>query len=645
MAGSHSDHLEARFLAGLNALAIDLAAAGIETDPVPLAVDRLRTLTGAVAAGYAEYDRAARVLRLRHMSAEGAVLTRVNQILGHVLGHLEMLVPPGVHRQMVGQVFARLPDLTALTLGAIPRPLGSTLEHVFGVGEKLVLVFQRGGRLFGTATLLMPAAQPPLTDAVLEVSSGLVSAAISRYQAERRLVESEQRFRTIFDAVSDAIFVHDAETGAVLDTNARAAEMFGYSADELRRLGIGPVSSGSGRFTLEHGLARVRAAALGEPQLFEWHCRHKDGHLFRAEVHMRLASLSGLPTVLVVVRDRTVRVEAERAQARAVDEASHASRLESIGRLAGGVAHDFNNLLTTIIGNVELVGDDLGPLHPAHDRLRDVLKAADTAASLTTQLLAFGRKQMILPRVVDPNGVVESAARLLSRLIGEGVQLVLAPAADAWRVRVDPMQFQQVIVDLATNARDAMPSGGRLTIDTANVVLDEAFVRGHEGVSPGRYVRLSVGDTGQGMAADVLPHVFEPFFTTRALGKGTGLGLATVYGAVRQNGGIVVVAVLYHQGARQGNRPRPGDGLRRRQAERRDRGRGIGRRPRHDCSRVPAGRQFPVSPTRRSSASKRGSTRRPSKAGATPRNSISPSRAVSARSRAANARSCSPRPA
>jgi signal transduction histidine kinase len=258
-------------------------------------------------------------------------------------------------------------------------------------------------------------------------------------------------------------------------------------------------------------------------------------------MNMRLASLGGEPAVLVLVRDTTARVEAEIAQARADEEANHAHRLESIGRLAGGVAHDYNNLLTAIIGNAELVCDDLGPLHPAQDRLRDVLKAADTAASLTTQLLAFGRKQMILPRVVNLNAVVEDAARLLSRLIGEDVDLKLALDPGTWPVRVDPIQIEQVIVSLATNARDAMPAGGHLAIGTANVVIDEAFVRGREGVAPGRFVRLSVSDTGKGMAPDVLPHVFEPFFTTKGLGKGTGLGLATVYGAVRQNHGTVDV--------------------------------------------------------------------------------------------------------
>lgn len=318
--------------------------------------------------------------------------------------------------------------------------------------------------------------------------------------------------------------------------------MFGFSTEELTQLGIGPISAGDEGFTLDEGLARIRATAAGVPQLFEWHWRHKDGRDFWAEVHTQAAMLAGVPSVLVLVRDRTERVEAAKARARAEDEANQAQRLESIGRLAGGVAHDFNNLLTAIIGNIELVSADLGAVHPAQDRLRDVLKAADTAASLTTQLLAFGRKQVILPRVVDMNGVVETAGRLLDRTIGKDVRVVLRPGPDSWRVRIDPMQFQQVIVSLATTARDAMPAGGELTIATDNVVLDEAGPRRvADGVSPGRYLRLSVSDTGQGIAPDMLPHVFEPFFTTKTLGKGTGLGLATVYGAVRQNGGFVEV--------------------------------------------------------------------------------------------------------
>jgi two-component system, cell cycle sensor histidine kinase and response regulator CckA len=535
------DDVDARLLSGLNALAIDLSDAGLDTDPVPLIVDRLRLLIGALFVSYSEYDPAARALHLVRTAADGAILSRVNQILGYVIGDLNMPVPPDMYRDITSQVFHRLPDLTTLTLGAISSPLGATIEKVFGIGEKVVLIFQREGRLFGTASLLMPTDRAPLPAAALEVTTSLVSAALSRHHAERRLAESEERFRTILDAVSDGIFVHDAQTGEVLEVNARAAEMFGYTASELCALGISPLSAGCDGYTAEEGIARIRATAAGDPQLFQWRCRHRDGHLFWAEVSMRRASVAGVPRVLVVVRDITARKEAETAQERADDAANHAHRLESIGRLAGGVAHDFNNLLTAIIGNVDLAIEDLGDDHGVVPRLKDAVKAAETAASLTAQLLAFGRKQMIAPRVGSLNSVVETAAGMLTRVIGEDVTLVLRLSADAWPVRVDPMQFQQVVVNLAVNARDAMPDGGRVTLETENVVLDEDFVRSRPWASPGRFVRLSATDTGCGMSRDVLAHVFEPFYTTKPLGSGTGLGLAMVYGAVKQNHGVIEV--------------------------------------------------------------------------------------------------------
>jgi signal transduction histidine kinase/ActR/RegA family two-component response regulator len=218
-----------------------------------------------------------------------------------------------------------------------------------------------------------------------------------------------------------------------------------------------------------------------------------------------------------------------------------AQKMESIGRLAGGVAHDFNNLLTVISGNLELGLAELPPDHRARPRLADVATAAASAASLTRQLLAFSRKQIIAPTVLDLNEVIRRVEKMVPRLLGENVKLETLCAPDLKQIRFDAGQAEQIVVNLAVNARDSMENGGRLTIRTSNTHLDQEYARSHVDVKPGAYALLEVSDTGAGMTEEVRAHLFEPFFTTKDAGKGTGLGLAMVYGAVRQNGGHIDV--------------------------------------------------------------------------------------------------------
>jgi two-component system, cell cycle sensor histidine kinase and response regulator CckA len=263
---------------------------------------------------------------------------------------------------------------------------------------------------------------------------------------------------------------------------------------------------------------------------------HKDGSTIWIDLTVSiLREPSGEPKfIITVVQDITGRKQLEQ-------ELLHAQRLEGVGQLAGGIAHDFNNLLTVIGGRGHLA---LGKLKPGDPLRRDfelIQKTADRAATLTRQLLAFSRKQLLQPRVVDPNDLIQNASSLLKRLIGEDIELVCVPAADLGRVHVDPGQLEQVIVNLVVNARDAMPHGGRVTIETANVVLDAGYAAQHVGVAPGPYVQLAVSDTGFGMDRATQARIFEPFFTTKGPGKGTGLGLATVYGIVKQSGGHIRV--------------------------------------------------------------------------------------------------------
>jgi CheY-like chemotaxis protein len=215
--------------------------------------------------------------------------------------------------------------------------------------------------------------------------------------------------------------------------------------------------------------------------------------------------------------------------------------MEALGRLTAGVAHDFNNLLTTINGFAGLIQAELRPDDPLGEMVDTILRSSHRAASLVRQLLAFSRKQIIQPQVVNLNTVVAEMDKMLQRVIGEDINLKTVLTPELWPVKVDPTQIEQVLVNLVVNARDAMPTGGQLILETANVVIDENYVAGHLGTQPGRYVQLAISDTGCGMSHEVKTRIFEPFFTTKELGRGTGLGLATVFGIVKQSGGDIWV--------------------------------------------------------------------------------------------------------
>jgi nitrogen-specific signal transduction histidine kinase/ActR/RegA family two-component response regulator len=240
---------------------------------------------------------------------------------------------------------------------------------------------------------------------------------------------------------------------------------------------------------------------------------------------------------------RLYRGSQEEVQRRKAVEAQlvQAQKMESIGRLAGGIAHDFNNFLAAILLGVELSIAELSAENPVSQNLLEVSEAVRSAAGVTRQLLAFSRKEIIAPIVLDLNDVIRRMEKMIHRLLGADIELVVVCAPDLTPVRLDPGQLEQIIVNLAVNARDAMPNGGRLAIDTCNIAVDEEYARLHVDAHPGPHVLLQVSDTGVGMSADVRERLFEPFFTTKEPGKGTGLGLATVYGAVRQNGGRIEV--------------------------------------------------------------------------------------------------------
>ena len=307
---------------------------------------------------------------------------------------------------------------------------------------------------------------------------------------------------------------------------------YGFAPEEFSRMTH--VGHSAGRKERHSGCASCKKMA--RPFLTKAICKHrkKDGKVFEVELISHQFEYAGRRVRLVVAQDISERHLLEQ-------QLRQAQKMEAVGRLAGGVAHDFNNLLMVIKGHTELLMNGLPPADGMSRKISQIDRAADRATALTKQLLAFSRMQVLQPRVMSLNGVVEDMGKLLPRLIGEDVELGIRMAQDLGKIRADASQMEQIIMNLAVNARDAMPTGGRLLIETSNAELDRTYNTTHPIVKAGRYVLLAVSDTGTGMDAETQAHIFEPFFTTKEPGKGTGLGLATVYGVVKQSGGFVWV--------------------------------------------------------------------------------------------------------
>jgi PAS domain S-box-containing protein len=351
---------------------------------------------------------------------------------------------------------------------------------------------------------------------------------------EAELRASEARKAAILDSVFDCIITIDHE-GRIIEFNRAAERTFGHSRVEvLGRRAVDVIVPPAQRSPQGDAFAPLFAteASLGERR--ETTGVRKDGSEFPMELAVTPVPLAQRRLYTVCLHDITERkqIEAEFRQAQ---------KMEAVGRLAGGVAHDFNNLLNVIGGYAELLLRQLPADGPLHKKAGEIARAAEKAAALTRQLLAFSRKQVLQPRVVDMNVIVGDVERMLARLIGENIELRTDLDAALGRLRADPGQMEQVLTNLVVNARDALPKGGRITITTRNVALDERFTREHPGSRPGPHVMLQVSDTGVGMDAETLRHVFEPFFSTKAKGKGTGLGLAMVYGIVKQSQGYIWV--------------------------------------------------------------------------------------------------------
>ncbi|NLI29855.1 MAG: response regulator [Nitrospiraceae bacterium] len=359
--------------------------------------------------------------------------------------------------------------------------------------------------------------------------------------AEHALRISERKYRRLHESMTDG-FVYVDMQGHILETNESYRKMLGYPEEELTRLTYRDLTPEKWH-AFEEGIVQEQVLLKGYSDVYEKEYRKKDGTIFPVELRTFLLCNDAGESegMWAIVRDISERKKAEQTQKTLEAQLHQAQKLETVGRLAGGVAHDFNNMLAIIFIAVEMIRNALDEASPILTFVRDIDYAAKRARDITRQLLAFSRKQMISPRPCDMNELIADMEKSLARLIGEDIELRFVPQQDLGQVRIDPTQVDQILVNLAVNARDAMPQGGKLTIETANIDIGEEFGREHVGFTPGRYVRLVVSDTGCGMDKETLEHIFEPFYTTKEEGKGTGLGLATIYGIVKQNQGFIDV--------------------------------------------------------------------------------------------------------
>ncbi len=434
-----------------------------------------------------------------------------------------------------------MPKFSALAALGIVKELALDVPFILAsgtVGEELAVEAMRAGA----------------HDYVLKDRLARLPAVIERELREHELREahrrseearraSEVRFSRLSDSGIVGIVVGDLH-GNIIEANDAFLRIVGYSRADLEAKIVRwrELTAPESRAITQRGLVELEATGVARPYAKEY--IRKDGT--RISVLVGIAMLQGTHSIAFIL-DLTAQKQAEAALERSEAQLRQAQKMEAVGRLAGGVAHDFNNLLSVILSYSSIVSESLQPGDPLREDVEEIGKAGMRAAELTRQLLTFSRQEVVEPKVLVLNDVIANMDKMLQRILGEDVDLVSLRDAELGRIRADPSSIEQVIMNLAVNSRDAMPTGGKLTIETRNVVLDEDHAAEHLDIVPGRYVMLAFSDTGTGMDQATQHHIFEPFFTTKEKGKGTGLGLSTVFGIVRQcKGSIWVYSELGH---------------------------------------------------------------------------------------------------
>ena len=362
---------------------------------------------------------------------------------------------------------------------------------------------------------------------------GIVTDITDRKAVEDSLRESEARFKVLHNASFGGISIHDK--GIIIECNQGLSDMTEYSVDELRGMdGLLLIAEQLRSMVMDKILS-------GYEKPYEAVGLRKNGEEFPMRLEARNIPYKGKKVRTVEFRDLTDQKKAEQDKEELQVQLVQAQKMESVGRLAGGVAHDFNNMLSIILGNIELVQEDIDPDSPLFSKICEIKKAGLRSADLTRQLLAFARKQTISPKIFNVNHKIDGMVNMLSRLIGEDIELLWCPKKHLWSVKIDPSQIDQILANLCVNARDAIKDVGKFTIETDNIRFDNDYCRQHKSFTPGEFVLIGFSDNGCGMDKETINKLFEPFFTTKRQGEGTGLGLATVYGIIKQNNGFINV--------------------------------------------------------------------------------------------------------
>jgi two-component system, cell cycle sensor histidine kinase and response regulator CckA len=375
----------------------------------------------------------------------------------------------------------------------------------------------------------------------LDAASKRLSAALAEKEweiAQRRQAETELRLANFtLENAPLGIFWGTRDTHRLTRINRAACSLTGYEEAELLNLSMEELNLAPPGMYSESGAPRSGPV---HTRTIETQCRHKDGHTYPVEVVFIFLEFEGVDYVVSLVVDITERHEAERQKAQLESQLQQAQKMESLGRLTGGIAHDFNNSLTVILGYAEMLQTSVQG-RTRSEAIKAIFEAGMRSKDLVSQLLGFSRQQIVAPRALNLNRVLEGSKHLLTRLIGEDIELRVSAGMGLWDVLLDPTQADQVLMNLAANARDAMPKGGSIVLKTSNVFVDEAYRKHNSLAVVGDYVLLEVTDSGEGMDSETAIRAFDPFFTTKATGKGTGLGLATVYGIVHQNHGFIIL--------------------------------------------------------------------------------------------------------
>jgi PAS domain S-box-containing protein len=374
---------------------------------------------------------------------------------------------------------------------------------------------------------------------------GIVEDINSRKMAEEAQRESQKFRKRIFESSMIPIAVMDYKTSAFIDCNPAATSIYRFSsmAETLGKtlLDVSAPMQYDGTPSPEKARYYIEKAITEGMVVFDWRHQRPDGEIWDAEVHLMSFTSGERQLLQFTLKDITERKWAEKEKENLRSQLFQAQKMEAVGHLAGGIAHDFNNMLSVVLGNIELAMMELSPDENIRHKLKDVQDAARRSSNMVRQLLAFARKQTINPIVMDINDTIAGMLKVLRRLIGEDIDLAWIPGHEAHKVKIDPSQIDQILANLLVNAQDAIDGVGRVTIETDSVEIDKAYCAGHAGFVPGSYVMLAVSDNGYGMDRNTLEQIFEPFFTTKAASRGTGLGLATVYGIVKQNNGFINV--------------------------------------------------------------------------------------------------------